>query len=139
MATGRLFAWGVSAIAIAVVCILMFYPRRYSTIKQNDSAAIGRIRFIGERQTAYAAQHTERGFACAMSDLSAKDVYSGYRFELQCGRDENGTATSYQIVAQPLRRGETGLHTYCSTQQRLLWYDDSDSPNECFQHRDALK
>ena len=83
-----LLVWG--AIAVAAGTTLALYPHHANTVRQNDSAAIGRIRFIGETQITYARQHPQSGFACALSDLSADALYSGYRFELRCKHDQKG-------------------------------------------------
>lgn len=125
----RQYLW--YTLAAVLLCVLLFYGYRPKTILQNDSAAIGRLRQLSESQTAYSAQHPERGFACSLADLSATGEYSGYRYLLRCETSPGGAAARYELVAQPLETGKTGARTYCVTEERLIWFNERGSTPDC--------
>ena len=120
--------WYVSAAVLFFLLILLWIPAA-KTIRQNDSAAVGRLRHLGEAQVHYAAQHPKEGFACSLDDLSVTNPYSGYRFLLACDPNPNGGERKYRLIAEPLEAGKTGERTYCLTEEGLIWYDEASSAN----------
>jgi hypothetical protein len=129
--------WYVSAAVLFCLLVLFRIPA-VRTIRQNDSAAVGRLRRIGEAQLDYAAHHPEKGFACRLSDLSVINPYSGYRFVLACDPARNGVVEKYQLSAEPLEVGKTGKRTYCLTDVGVIWYDKGSSAN-CFSAHQVLE
>ena len=127
--------WGGIAIFLLSISLFQF---RTKTVRQNDSAAIGKLRHLSEAEMNYIKEHPERGFACALSELSESDQYSGYKFYLSCRTSSNSVASSFQLVAQPLESNKTGINTYCVTQERQIWYADNGSAEKCLVERRTI-
>jgi hypothetical protein len=108
-----------------LLLLLVSFPFPTKTVRQNDSAAIGRLRELSNAQLAYAARHPTTGFACRLSDLSVTSSYSGYTFQLQCDAETNGIVAKYHLTAEPLEFGRTGTRAYCMTESRVIWYDQA--------------
>lgn len=123
------FAWYAIP---AVLLTLAFVPYQFDhgSIKQNDAAAIGRLRVLMDAQTAHSAQHPEEGFACLLADLSQPSEYSGYRFVLTCPA-VNGTVKHYEAFGEPAQPLKTGLHAYCMTEAGVIWWDERGSGVNC--------
>jgi hypothetical protein len=125
-------------IVTALFLVFSCFEFRTKTIRQNDSAAVGRLRRLNDAQLAYIASHPTKGFACNMPDLSESEQYSGYKFLLSCDARSSGSVSSYQLVAQPLEPGRTGLRTYCVTEERQIWYDGNGSVTNCLRARQPI-
>jgi hypothetical protein len=123
------------AILLLALSLLQF---RTKTVRQNDSAAIGKLRHLSEAEMNYIKEHPERGFACSLAELSESDQYSGYKLYLSCGTGSNGAASSFQLVAQPLEPKKTGIDTYCVTQERQIWHDANGSIQKCLVERRTI-
>ena len=114
----------------AVLLLFLFIPVHHKNIRANDSAAIGRLRQLGDAQSAYSDRHPGKGFACTLTDLSLSTPWSGYEFHLGCDQEANGTIAKYRVTAEPLGIGQTGVRVYCMTEDRIIWYD-SGSRDAC--------
>jgi hypothetical protein len=129
----RVFLW--CAVAALLALGLMFYPYHPNTMRQNDSAAIGKLRQLSANQATFAKQN-RNGFACSIAEVSGADEYSGYRFLLQCDKDASGYVRGYQVVARPIEASKTGMRTYCVTEQQMIWFDERGSATDCLlKHR----
>jgi hypothetical protein len=122
---------------LALVAVLFFFDLRPNTVEQNDSAAIGRLRRLSEAQDSYAAQNPNKGFACNLSDIAGESQYSGYRFSLVCNHPA-GKSSSYELIAQPLTIGKTGLRTYCITEKKEVWFGADGSASDCLATRQPI-
>jgi hypothetical protein len=126
------------AIPVLLLFLALSIPFHLSTIRQNDSAAVGELRRIGEAQHRYATQHPSKRFACRLDDLSEPSQFSGYIFLLSCPSPGTNAAAHYQVRAEPLVVGKTGLHAYCSTDTGVIWYDGAGSGQACIDSRRQL-
>ena len=112
------------SLCAAVLLLFLFIPAHHKSIRANDSAAIGRLRQLGDAQSAYANRHPDKGFACSLTDLSFSNPWSGYEFHLGCDQ-VNGLVAKYRVTAKPLWIGQTGVRVYCMTEARVIWYDSA--------------
>ena len=114
-------------------------------VSANEAVAVGKLRDLNRFQRKYAADHPEKGFACALSLLIAYSSYhdsvvqqilSGYNFAItNCRLDANGTVIHYQATAVPIKRGTTGFRAFCTDDFGELWYDTSGSGSKCLLSR----
>jgi hypothetical protein len=119
------------AIPALLLLLVLSIPFHSSTIRQNDAAALGKLRRIGEAQHLYATRYSSKGFACRLEDLSEPSQYSGYIFLLSCPGTGANPAAHYQVRAEPVKVGKTGLRAYCSTETGVIWYDREGSGQAC--------
>lgn len=125
--------WSTMIIGLAgLAALILLSPYRPNTIKQNDSAAIGRLRTLYRSQAEYASAHPARGFACSLADIGGSDTYSGYTFRMSCGTASGRKAVAYQIMADPIviSGKKSGVRSYCVTERAVIWYDN-DSAATC--------
>ena len=124
-------------LVLSLSMCISYYP---NTVRQDDSAALGRLRRIAEAQYTYAAQHRGKGFACRLEDLSEESEYSGYRFFLSCpsAATDGAAHWNYEVRAEPLEVGKTGFRAYCSTESGVIWYDSKGSGKSCIDFRRQL-
>jgi hypothetical protein len=106
-------------------------------MRQNDSAAIGKLRQLSANQSTFAKQNGN-GFACSIAEVSGTNEYSGYRFLLQCDKDASGYVRGYQLVARPIEASKTGMRTYCVTEQQMIWFDERGSATDCLREQRAV-
>jgi hypothetical protein len=125
-------------IAVAILSMLCLVQIRPNTIRQNDAAALGKLRLLIEAQSEYASKNPGKGFSCNLADFMRRDEYSGYRFLLECRGGDGLKASGYELVVQPLKRGTTGIRTFCATELNQIWYDDTGSARECLTRRRAI-
>src|SRR5580765_4803586 len=119
-----------------VLLAAVFIPYHPNTVRQNDSAALGKLRQSGVAQRIYATEHRDKGFACRLEGLSELGQYSGYRFSLSCPSSTDLAALSrYEVWAEPLEIGKTGFRAYCSTESGVVWYDSTGSGKSCINSR----
>jgi hypothetical protein len=116
----------LSFLACAAVLVLFFLiPVHLHNVRANDSAAIGRLRKLGDAQLANADRQPDKGFACNLTDLSFSTPWSGYKFHLECDQEPNGRVDKYRVIAEPLQIRLTGVRVYCMTESRVVWYDSA--------------
>jgi hypothetical protein len=120
-------------IPIAVVAAFLFpWPAiDHGSIKQNDSAAIGKLRLINEAEKQQAAHSTDATFACNLPDLSEPVEYSGYKFSLSCA----GKNSHYEASGEPIKMKMTGLHAYCTTEAGVIYWDENGSADRCLRDK----
>ena len=105
-------AAAILAGVVALVLVALSIPHRPSTIRQNDSAAVGALRRIQVLQASY-AERNPTGFACGLPELNQPGDSSGYTFKISCGAAINGKVLHYQATAEPREPGRTGVDAYC--------------------------
>jgi hypothetical protein len=110
-------------------------------VSANEAVAVGKLRDLNHFQRQDAADHPEKGFACALSlveyaeppNRSGRDMtrtQSGYNFAIINCRLAKGTVIHYQATAVPTRQGTTGFRPFCTDDSGEIWYDGSGSASK---------
>jgi len=139
--------------ALLVVLTPSFHDK-YFGVAKNEATAVGSLRKIYELENAYAAAHSENGFACQLKQLrpieTMPGVYGnpmnlvtgewvGYRFEIVgCIPEKNGVVAHYQVTAVPLRPSASGVRAFCTDQTGNVFYDLAGSATECMAAKQPL-
>jgi hypothetical protein len=113
----------------------------------NESAAVAAVRTLNTAEVAYAQDHPEAGYTCALADLKqlidsglASGQKYGYVFELTgCSAGTEGKAkTTYRVVAYPLTANQTGVRAFCSDESAVIKVDSSGSGRGCLENGGVL-
>lgn len=136
------------ATALAMLLAVILWPRMIrSTLAANEASAIITMKEIGQAEMTYAATYPAIGFAEGLDRLGGLDeqcsatparacllaevarppfAYRGYTFSaIGYG---TGSRTSFLSVAAPLRIGDTGQLSFCSTNCWLIHYRADGQP-----------
>jgi type IV pilus assembly protein PilA len=145
----------VAVFALMVILILatLAIPAMQSTIRRgNEVSAINNLRLLIVAEATYNATYPARGFACSLASLGGSAISptspdsahfvpndlaggskSGYTFTISgCSKvttNDQAQATSYQIVAVPLRVGHTGNRAFCTDETGQIRYDPKGGTN----------
>jgi hypothetical protein len=105
----------------------------------NESAAQMRVNMLFRTETAYAANHADRGYVCQFADLypspegdtgvptPAKEEFNGYRFSLSgC---EGKPASGFRLTATPID-SESEMKTFCVDESGAL--KSAEAADSCF-------
>jgi hypothetical protein len=145
------------ALIFLFAVLLFFSPSFHDTyfgVAKNESAAVGSLRKITTLETQYAAEHSNKGFACELPLLrpieKLTDAYdpiaallsgewSGYKFAVvDCSAESNGIVTHYGVTAVPTNPGRSGIRAFCTDQSGQLYYSNEASASKCVATRQAL-
>lgn len=127
-------------VAIILIIAAIAIPNlTHSKISANETSAIASIHTIGTAQTQYSSRYPQVGYAGKLSqlgpsgdgnptpsaanlippDLATNAVKSGYAFTM------SGGGLDYTIVATPQAPGKTGIRSFCSNQDAVIYYSDT--------------
>jgi hypothetical protein len=134
----RILFRGLFLVCAIVPLLLLFTPTHLKDVRKNDAVAISKLRRLATAQQAYANRHPDKGFACRLADLSEASSSSGYQFSLQCDSEAKKSVTEYQVTAEPLELGKTGIDVYCITELQAIWYDHK-SATKCLSAKQPFK
>ncbi len=163
---GRLKGGGMAAAGVVMgylslvmmpvfVIIAIAVPSLFrSRIAANESSAVGIIRTINTAQVTYASMYPAVGYTCSLTDLDgtgpayskksaglidsvlAGGQKSGYRFILS--NCSGSPVDAYQVTAEPIERGQTGIRVFCSDQTGVIRSSATDSVADCLSIGDPL-
>ncbi len=129
-------------VAIILIIAAIAIPNlTRSRISANEASAVASLHAIGTAQTSYSTSYAQIGYASKLSqlgpapdgkptasnanlipgDLANKGAKSGYTFTL------TGGGSGYTIVATPQEPGKTGIRSFCSNQDAVIYFSDSES------------
>jgi hypothetical protein len=114
----------------------------------NENMASARVEMIAAAELSYSSKHSDRGYTCALSDLSGKgdttaepgqslenytpgladNDSSGYRFSISgCS---GSPASRFQITAVPLEPG-SGMKAFCTDESGTLRFEANGNGSIC--------
>lgn len=148
--TRSLIGAGVAIVA-TIVLFVSDSPEPPRTF-MNQHRAVASIQSVILAERAFAAEHTEPGFACSFEELASIDApdggkeprvdrvlasgeEAGYRFRVSCDANPAGRATAYTVTAVPTQPGVTGIFALCSDQGGEIWFSASGSISDCLAAR----
>jgi hypothetical protein len=126
-----------------------------SRIAANESSVVGSIRTIYVAEVTYALNYPAIGFTCSLMDLDgtgqppseksaglidsvlASGQKSGYRITLS--NCSGSPAESYQVTAEPIQRGQTGMRTFCSDQEGVIRFTSEGTGAACLSSGQPLQ
>jgi type IV pilus assembly protein PilA len=129
-------------VAIILIIAAIAIPNlTRSRASANEASAVASIHAIGTAQTSYSTTYPQVGYASKLSqlgpspdgnansnganliagDLPTKGTKSGYKFAL------TGGGAGYVITATPESPGKSGIRSFCSDQNLVIYYSDSDT------------
>ena len=114
-------------------------------IAANESSAAASVRTLITAEITYSIEHPEKGFTCTLDDLKndhiidevlASGSRSGYIFEFVGCKAENsdGPNTQFQVIAYPIKKGDSGIKAFCSDQTNIIRYIPNGSGEDCLDH-----
>jgi hypothetical protein len=108
----------------------------HARLNSNESSAAGNIRTLNTSLVTYASTYPDIGFATSLGALGgeggspnhaglidavlASGEKSGYRFSLR------GESNEYEIVARPIRFGETGTKSFFTDQSGVIRFTEEN-------------
>jgi type IV pilus assembly protein PilA len=108
----------------------------HARLNSNESSAVGNIRTLNTSLVTYASTYSDIGFATSLGALGgeggspnhaglidavlASAEKSGYRFSLR------GESNEYEIVARPIRFGETGTKSFFTDQSGVIRFTEEN-------------
>jgi type IV pilus assembly protein PilA len=149
---------GIAFIPLILIVAAIAIPNLLrARIAANESSAFRAVRRITTAEVTYYLANPRVGYTCTLSDLAGNERISsvakarliddglasgtkyGYQFVLQnCVRPEKGEG-SYQVVAYPVSRDQTGVKTFCSDETGVVRFDTNGSPDECLAHGERMR
>ena len=134
---------GLSIIPIAIIAAIAIPNLLRARIGANETSAIDAVHTIVAAETTYREAHPEIGFTCDLNELKstnkidssvAAGTINGYSFSLEnCSLGNVGTdVQTYQVVASPVRRNQSGVRIFCSDQSQIVRAHSGGSAEECF-------
>lgn len=129
-------------IAIILIIAAIAIPSlTRSRISANEASAVASLHAIGTAQTSYSTSYAQVGYASKLSqlgpapdgkatpttanlipgDLANNGMKAGYTFTL------TGGGVGYTIMATPQVPGKTGVRSFCSNQDAVIYYSDSET------------
>lgn len=127
-------------VAIILIIAAIAIPNlTRSRVSANEASAVASLHAISTAQTSYATSYAQVGYASKLSqlgpapdgkptaananlipgDLANNAAKSGYTFTL------TGGGVEYTIVATPQVPGKTGVRSFCSNQDAVIYFSDS--------------
>jgi hypothetical protein len=148
---------GIALIPLILILAAIVIPNVLrARIVANETSALHAIRTITTAEVTYYLANPGVGYTCTLSNLSGNERVSsvakarliddtlasgtkyGYQFVLQnCIRPEKGEG-SYQVVAYPVSRNQTGVKAFCSDETGVVRLDNNGSPDECLAHGERM-
>lgn len=133
---------GLSFIPILIIAAIAIPNLLRARMAANESSAVASVRTLNTAESAYALSHSEAGYTCSLSDLSAAGLIdirlssgqkSGYVFELAgcSSEDTTGANTKYQVRAHPVSWNQTGLRAFCSDESAVIRQDRRGLAQRC--------
>jgi type IV pilus assembly protein PilA len=149
---------GIAFIPLILIVAAIVIPNLLrARIAANESSAYRAVRHITTAEVTYYLANPGVGYTCKLSDLAGNERISsfakarliddtlasgtkyGYQFVLQnCVRPEKGEG-SYQIVAYPVTRDQTGVKAFCSDETGAVRFNTNGSPDECLAHGEPVR
>jgi type IV pilus assembly protein PilA len=149
---------GIAFIPLILIVAAIVIPNVLrARIAANESSAFRAVRRITTAEVTYYLANPGVGYTCTLSDLVGNERISsvakarliddilasgtkyGYQFVLQnCVRPEKGEG-SYQVVAYPVTRDQTGVKAFCSDETGAVRFDTNGSPEECLAHGEPMR
>lgn len=149
---------GIAFIPLLLIVAAIVIPNVLrARIAANESSAFRAVRHITTAEVTYYLANPGEGYTCRLSDLAGNERISsvakarliddtlasgtkyGYQFVLQnCVRPEKGEG-SYQVVAYPVARDQTGVKAFCSDETGAVRFDTNGSPDECLAHGEPMR
>ena len=132
-----------AAIALALTLALLFWPKLVrSKMAANETVAVATMKDINQAELTYAATYPAVGFAAQIAELGGRDMACIPGAEHGCLLAEDvalaphvsrgytfaatgvgvGTRTAFSSSAVPVRVGESGQRSFCSTNLWLIHY-----------------
>ena len=150
------YMW-VAGIPIILIIAAIAIPNLLrARMAANESSAVASLRTLTVAEITYNSPYADTGFTCSLSDLGdgeggasgpdshhakliddvlARGVKSGYIFSIQGCTVEKGVIMSYEIEAHPVTRNQTGMRSFCSTEDAVIRVQPSGeailTPAEC--------
>ena len=159
MAIGGLvlgYMWLAGIPIILIIAAIAIPNLLRARIAANESSAVASLRTLTVAEITYNSTYPETGFTCTLSDLGggesgagvpdshhakmiddglASGVKSGYVFSAQGCTVEKGVTMSYEIEAHPATRNQTGMRSFCSTEDAVIRVQSSGeailTPAQC--------
>ena len=114
---------------------------------QGEVTALAGLRRIQFLESQFAAAHPKEGFSCELESLRPEPAKISayftdrflstradwaYRFTLRgCERNSFGQAVRFQITAEPIQPGKTGVRAFCTDQTGVIRFDVNSSADAC--------
>ena len=161
--SGRAKTWAIVSLALGFIPMIMIFAAIVipnllrSRIAANEASAVGSVRTINTAEVTYSSAYPG-GYACRLENLggSAADCGSnanpaaqhaclvdnvlssgqkfGYRFSLL-----NCDSQSYELIAEPMTPGSSGVRTFCSDETGVIRYLSSGTGEQCLQRGTTLR
>ncbi len=126
---------------ILIIAAIAIPSLTRSKVSANEASAVASLHAIGTAQTSYSTTYAKVGYAGKLSqlgpapdgkpsaetanlipgDLANNGKKAGYNFKL------TGGGTSYTITATPDVPGKTGVRSFCSDQDSVIYFSDSET------------
>lgn len=141
---------GLAFIPFLIIAAIAIPNLLRARIAANEASAVSALRSITTAEVSYQQEHPDKGFTCDLQELKsdgkidtnlAGGTRNGYRFSLRnCSASEQGAAFQrYQIIAQPLRRNQTGTRLFCSDESAVIRSDSLESSETCLESGKILE
>lgn len=126
---------------ILIIAAIAIPSLTRSKVSANEASAVASLHAIGTAQTSYSTTYAKVGYASKLSqlgpapdgrptveaanlipgDLANNAKKAGYNFKLV------GGGTAYTIIATPDVPGKTGVRSFCSDQDSVIYYSDTET------------
>lgn len=133
----------LAALALALALALLIWPKFVrSKLAANEAAAVGTMKEISQAELTYAATYPASGFAEHIEQLGGREEGCVPRPERACLLDASiadaphvsrgyvfsaegagtGSKTAFLSLAVPVKTGETGQLSFCTTNRWIVHY-----------------
>jgi len=131
----------------AILFLVVISPLHHGNhLAANESSAVGSLRTLNSAARHYQETHTSQGFPLDLKSLSvdfwnvngqwaidptlASGLKSGYRFTfVPKERGENGRVQHYEIYADPIEQGKTGVRHFLTDETGVIRYGLESTAN----------
>jgi type IV pilus assembly protein PilA len=148
---------GIAFLPLILIVAAILIPNVLrARIAANERLAFHSVRRITTAEVTYYLANPGGGYTCTLSDLAGNERVSsvakarliddtlasgmkyGYQFVLQnCVQPQKGEG-SYQVVAYPVSRNQTGVKVFCSDETGVVRFDNNGSTDECLAHGERM-